>query len=158
MALARIAIRWLPLFVPLAEAWVRMREAEILATGVPLSEEEMAAAFAIGVSRPESVRLQSVQQIPTFEHWLLKPLAMVADGFFAQTAGLTLNHAIYIRSDHWRDRRLVIHELVHVAQFERMGGIRPFLKAYFRECLVPGYPLGPLEQEAIQTSARICTG
>jgi len=79
----------------------------------------------------------------------------VVNGFFVQTAGLTLNHGIFIRADHWRDRRLVARELVHVAQYER-SGIRPFLKAYFRECLVPGYPLGPLEQEAIQTAARLC--
>jgi hypothetical protein len=36
-------------------------------------------------------------------------------------------------------------------QYERLGGIRPFLKLYLYECLVtPGYPFGPLEQEAIQ--------
>ena len=151
----RIAIRLLPLFVPLAASWVRIRERAILAEGVPLSEEELADALAIGVRRPECVRLQCVKRILTFEHWLLKPLALVTDGFFAQTAGLTLNHAIFIQSDHWRDRWLVAHELVHVAQYER-SGIRPFLKAYFRECLVPGYPLGPLEQEAIQTAARLC--
>jgi hypothetical protein len=83
---------------------------------------------------------------------------MVVDQFFVHTAGLTLNHGIFIRADHWRDRRLVAHELVHVAQYERFGGIRPFLKAYFRECLVPGYPLGSLEQEAIQTAARLGGG
>jgi Domain of unknown function (DUF4157) len=156
MGLPQLGIRLLPLFVPLAAAWVRMREREILAEGVPLNEEELADARTIGVARPECVRLQSVDRIRTFEHRLLMPLALVADGFFAQAAGLTLNHAIFIRSDHWRDRRLVAHELVHVAQYERMGGIRPFLRSYFRECLVPGYPLGPLEQEAIQTSLRVC--
>jgi hypothetical protein len=158
MVFPRIAIRLLPLFVPLAASWVRMREKEILAHGVPLSEEEMADALAIGVQRPERVRLQCVESIPTFEHRLLRPLAMVVDQFFVHTAGLTLNHGIFIRADHWRDRRLVAHELVHVAQYERFGGIRPFLKAYFRECLVPGYPLGSLEQEAIQTAARLGGG
>ena len=156
MVFPRIAIGLLPLFVPLAASWVRMREKEILAQGVPLSQEELADGLAIGVRNPERVRLQRVASIPTFEHRLLKPLALVVNGFFVQTAGLTLNHGIFIRADHWRDRRLVAHELVHVAQYERMGGIRSFLKAYFRECLVQGYPLGPLEQEAIQTAARLC--
>jgi hypothetical protein len=155
MAFARVAVRLLPLFVPVAARWVRRRERAILAYGVPLSEEELADALAIGVRRPECVRLQCVERIPIFEHRLLRPLARMVEPFFVHTAGLTLNHAIFIRSDYWRDRRLVAHELVHVAQYERMGGIRPFLKAYFRECLLPGYPLGPLEQEAIQTSARL---
>jgi hypothetical protein len=49
----------------------------------------------------------------------------------------------------------VAHELAHVVQYERFGGIAPFLRAYFRECLDPGYPLGPLEQEAAREAARI---
>jgi hypothetical protein len=158
MDVPQLGIPLLPLFVPLAASWVRMREGEILAAGVPLSEEELADALAIGVRQPECVRLQCVERISTFERRLLKPLALGVNGFFAHTAGLALNHAILNRSDHWRDRRLVAHELVHVAQYERMGGIQPFLKAYFRECLSPGYPLGPMEQEAIQTSARLRGG
>jgi hypothetical protein len=44
-----------------------------------------------------------------------------------------------------------------VAQYERLGGIRPFLSAYLRECISPGYPLGALEQEAIRVAAEICS-
>jgi len=44
---------------------------------------------------------------------------------------------------------LVVHELAHTWQYERLGGLRPFLKQYLYECLVaPGYPFGHLEQEA----------
>jgi hypothetical protein len=46
-------------------------------------------------------------------------------------------------------RRLVVHELVHVMQYERFGGIEAFLKEYVKEVAFdPGYPHGPLEQEA----------
>ena len=51
--------------------------------------------------------------------------------------------------------RLVAHECVHTGQYERMGGIKPFLKAYLRECIDPGYPNGPLEREAIERSRRV---
>jgi hypothetical protein len=62
---------------------------------------------------------------------------------------MSLRYGIFIRSDCWGDRQLVIHELAHTAQYERLGGIWPFLKLYLSECLVtPGYPFGPLEQEA----------
>jgi hypothetical protein len=60
-----------------------------------------------------------------------------------------------VRSDFRGDRRLVIHELAHTRQYERLGGIRPFLREYLYECLVtPGYPFGPLEQEAIEVEGR----
>jgi hypothetical protein len=46
------------------------------------------------------------------------------------------------------DRRLVVHELVHVMQYERFGGIETFLKEYVQEVVFdPGYPHGPLEEE-----------
>jgi len=74
--------------------------------------------------------------------------------FFAGTAGITLHYGILIREDCWGDRRLVVHELAHVAQYERLGGIGPFLRAYLRECLLEGYPNGALEREAIEVAAR----
>ena len=47
------------------------------------------------------------------------------------TCGLTLRYGIFIRSDCWGDRNLVAHELAHTAQYERLGGIEPFLRKYF---------------------------
>ena len=47
----------------------------------------------------------------------------------------------------------VIHELAHVAQYERLGGFREFLKQYLEECINPGYPLGDLELEAKQAES-----
>jgi len=72
------------------------------------------------------------------------------------TAGLTLRHGIFIRVDCWGDRRLVFHELVHTMQYERMGGIQSFLRQYLFECLTIGYPAAPMEQEAIQKTAKMC--
>ena len=44
---------------------------------------------------------------------------------------------------------MIAHELVHVMQYERFGGIEAFLKDYVKEvAFPPGYPYGPLEREA----------
>ena len=72
------------------------------------------------------------------------------------TMGLCLRYGIFIRFDEWGRRDLVVHELVHTAQYERLGGIEPFLMQYLHECVTAGYPLGDLEQEAIQVTQKIC--
>jgi hypothetical protein len=70
---------------------------------------------------------------------------------------MALRYDIFIREDHWGDRRLFAHELAHVAQYERLGGFRGFLKQYLEECFNPDYPLGDLEQEAKQAEALVST-
>lgn len=147
----------LPVGVLTAAVWVRMRERKILRTGVTLESAQLEAARLAGVLRPERVRLLCVQEIEVFDHPLLMPLRVAVPKVFAQTAGLTLRYGILIRADYWGNHRLVVHELVHTGQYERLGGIVPFLRLYLQECVSPGYPLGPLEQEAIQVARRICS-
>jgi hypothetical protein len=45
---------------------------------------------------------------------------------------------------------------VHTAQYERLGGIVPFLRKYLFECVTIGYPQAPMEQEAIRVAAQAC--
>jgi hypothetical protein len=47
--------------------------------------------------------------------------------------------------------------LAHLAQYERLGGFREFLKQYLEECINPGYPLGDLELEAKQAESLAST-
>jgi hypothetical protein len=78
-------------------------------------------------------------------------------GFFTdRTEGLAIGYGIFIKSNRWQDRRLIVYELVHVSQYERLGGISQFLQQYVTECLTDGYDGGPLESEARETTARIC--
>jgi len=72
------------------------------------------------------------------------------------TAGLTLRYGIFIRADCWGQRRVVVHELTHTAQYERFGGIEPFLREYLQECVTVGYPGAPMEQEAKRIEREIC--
>ena len=148
----------LPVAVSIAARWVREQERTALRHGVPLSPDQLADARLVGVSRPEHVRLMRVASVAKFEHPLFKPIALVTSPLFAQTAGLTARYGILIRSDCWGDRALLVHELAHVAQYERLGGVRPFLRTYLQECREHGYPLGALEREAAQIATTICAG
>jgi hypothetical protein len=141
--------------VPLAAKWAIEQERRILTDGLPLSEPEIADAKAAGVQNPHLVRLLRVETIPSPRHPILK-LAQAAIRFFVPAPrGLALQYGIFIRSDCWRDRSIVVHELVHTAQYERLGGILPFLRKYLSECLTIGYSDSPLEREAITTADRI---
>jgi hypothetical protein len=141
----------------LAAVWVRKQEQAILKDGAPLDPAQLVDARKIGLRHPESVRLLAVSAIPLPVHPLLMKMAERTGLISPDTIGMTLQYGIYIRSDYWGERRLVVHELTHTAQYERLGGIRPFLAAYLGECLTPpGYPFGPLEQEAKAMEHRIC--
>jgi hypothetical protein len=142
--------------LPLAVRWATSKERHILEHGVSLAPAQLEDARRAGVIHAERVRLQAVDRIPWPIHPMLRQ-AVEATGLLSpDTIGLTLCYGIFIRADHWNARRLVVHELVHTAQYERMGGIRPFLKVYLHECLVSGYPLGSLEQEARRMENEIC--
>ena len=127
----------------------------MLRIGVPLSDQEMADARAVGVAEPERVRLLQLDRVPFPTDPMLKAAAAAIQFLTPTTCGLTLRYGIFVRSDCWRDRALIAHELVHVAQYERLGGILPFLRQYLSECLMIGYPAAPLEQEAIRVAAGL---
>ena len=123
---------------------------------MPLSEKKIHDARAIGVQNPNRVRLLQVEAIPRPSLPQLKAACDTIDFLAPATRGLTLGCGIFIRSNCWGDRLLVVHELAHVTQYERLGGIVPFLRKCLFECLTMGYAALPLELEAIAVAARIC--
>jgi hypothetical protein len=143
--------------LPLAAEWAATEEDRVLHEGVPLSKAEIADAQAIGVREPERIRLLRVETIPVPSHPLLRSAADSIHFLSPETRGLTLQYGIFVRWDCWRDRPLVAHELVHTEQYQRLGGILPFLQRYLYECLTIGYANAPLELEAAEVSARVCS-
>jgi hypothetical protein len=141
--------------LPLAVSWVGKQEGRMLRLGVPLNEQELRDAHTIGVAEPERVRLVQLDCVPFPTDPMLTAAATAIQFLTPATCGLTLRYGIFIRSDCWRERALVAHELVHVMQYERCGGIRPFLRQYLTECITIGYPQAPLEQEAIALSRSV---
>lgn len=142
--------------LPKAIGWAEAEEARILAGGEALTAAQSADARRLGVVQPDRVRLLSVPCVPLPADPELRAAVEGARVITPATIGLTLRHGIFVREDFRGDRHLVAHELVHTAQYERLGGIPAFLQAYLQECLTPpGYPHGPLEQEAIQKSEAL---
>ena len=142
--------------LPLAADWAAEQEHKILRDGVLLSDKEVADARAVGVKEPDRVRLLRIETIPRPSQPQLRAACDAIDFLTPATRGLTLGYGVFIRSDCWGDRLLIVHELVHVAQYERFGGILPFLRRYLYECLTLGYSAAPLEGEAIATTVRVC--
>jgi hypothetical protein len=141
--------------LPLAVNWAAAVEKRILREGVPLSVQGLADARSLGVREPERVRLLALDSVPAPTDLTLKTAVVAIQFLTPATRGLALRYGIFVRSDCWGERRLIAHELVHTAQYERLGGIRPFLRQYLTECLTIGYPAGPMEQEAIATASRL---
>lgn len=136
------------MLLPLACAWAAEQERVILQSGVALTESQIADAKRVGVKRPERVRLLRVPEILTPTHPLLAQAAEATGLVSSFTIGLTLRYGIFIHDKHWGERRLVVHELAHTMQYERLGSIEAFLRQYLLECITIGYPEAPMEQEA----------
>ena len=146
----------LPALLPLAYAYAEKHEALLLQNGIPLTADELDDARRAGVKKPEKIRRQCVLGIPEPENGEVLFAARRSGLFQLESSGLAVGHGIYLRQDVWNSRQILVHELVHVGQYERLGGIRPFLDIYLRECIDPGYPFGALEQEAILVAREIC--
>lgn len=142
--------------LPLACDWAALQEQRILGSGQPLSVRELADARVVGVVAPERVRLLYVPEIPLPEHPALRAAAEQTQLISPVTGGLTLRYGIFIRTDCRFHRSMIVHELGHTAQYERLGGFELFLRRYLSECLTFGYPEAPMEQEVILLTARIC--
>lgn len=139
--------------VPLAVWWAGRTERSALAAGRPLTAAESELARRLGVADPASVRVVAAPGLPLpgprWVHRLASRLGFPA----AESVGLCLGHGIFVHSQWAAHREVIAHELVHTAQSERLGGLRPFLHRYLAECLAHGYAEAPLEREARAASA-----
>jgi len=144
-----------PILLPYVARWIEAQERRILAEGSPLDRVSLEDARLIGVTSPERVRLLRVLRVPLPGGDIVATLARWVGMPGEHTAGLTARYGIFIRGDVWNDRRLIAHELAHTSQYERLGGVRPFLRQYLRECLSSGYAAAGLELEAIAAAAKV---
>lgn len=120
----------LPELLPAAAAWAAEQEQIALQTGVPLNADGIAEAKRVGVVEPEKIRVLVVPTIPSPSHPALRQAAEAVGFLGPQTWGLAVGHGIYLREDQRSNVTTASHECVHVAQYERLGGILPFLTQY----------------------------
>jgi hypothetical protein len=133
--------------LPRAATWAQQQEQIMLgsAQAQRLTQAGQEIARRAGVARPEAVRILAVPEIPLPEATDLRAAAVNFGLITPGTAGLTIGY--------WDLRppkpKLIAHELKHVAQYERHGGIPGFLHHYLAEVNQHGYPAAPMEQEAV---------
>jgi len=126
----KLTIEELDGFGPLATAWLEEQELHIQNVGVPLSDSQLTDARRAGVQHPERVKVLGVPEIPWPANPALRGVVEMTRILLPETRSTTIRYGIFIRSDAWLDRMLLVHELVHTAQYERLGGILPFLRQY----------------------------
>jgi hypothetical protein len=137
----------LPQLLPQVLDWVETQERYALGYGVSLSPTAAEDARAAGVSDPQQVRLCVVREIPPPDHPRIKQLAAELGLITPETLAITFGYGIFIREDHLDDRQTLVHECVHVAQYEKVG-LEDFLMQYVVQIFKHGYDNAPMEREA----------
>lgn len=120
------------MFIFLIALFLRTEENYILKNGIPLSLKLQKIAINLGIKNPENIRI-------------LEKGKIFGD---KNIAGMTLNRGILIIKKCENKEDVLIHELIHVKQYQDLGGMNNFLNRYVKEILKYGYYDSPLEIEA----------
>ncbi len=143
--------------VPLAYAWAKAQEEFVLARGTSLGPRLAEDARRAGVQDISRVRTLVVDRIPIPNDPTLAEAARRVGIITADTRCIGFGHALIIRADSWGDRELIVHNLVHIAQGERSGGLEAWVHQYLADrnsCAE--FTIGSLEQEARSIAREIC--
>ena len=129
----------------------------ILQHGVPLTASQVSDARQAGVSAPKQVRVLVVNRVPLPDEKELADATRSAQIITEASRGVAVGYGIIIRADSWRNRELLLHQLVHVAQYERSGGLETFVHEYLSDRRSsPNFSVGTLEDEARSRARDIC--
>ena len=143
--------------LPLAYQWAKAQEQFILARGAPLGTRHTADARQVGVQDCSRVKVLVVDRIPLPDNTELAEASRRTHIVTDASRGVTIGHGIMIRADCWGDRELILHQLVHVAQCERSGGLEPFVQEYLCDRhTCAKFTIGSLEDEARRIAHEIC--
>lgn len=139
---------------PMALNWYQSVEVEYINQGRPLSEPEITIARKLGIASHESVRVVVLESFP-----MPRDAELLAEaqrfGFGSMNErGRTNGYVIMLKPAIAQDATVISHELVHVAQIERLGR-DVFVKRYLLELEVLGYARSPLELEAYRKQSTV---
>jgi hypothetical protein len=143
--------------LPLAYEWAKSTEEFVLARGASLTLRDIADAIRVGVQDCSRVRVLVVDRIPMPDNKKLAEASRHTQIMTDASRGAAIGHGIIIRADCWGDRELLVHNLVHVAQCERSGGLEQWVHQYLsdrRGCAQ--FAVGSLEEEARGLAREIC--
>lgn len=143
--------------LPLAYQWAKAQEEFVLAEGTPLGQQHMVDARRAGVVDCERIRVLLVEKIPVPESGELAEAAQLTRIITSDTRCVGIGHAIMMRAEAWGDRELLVHNLVHIAQCERSGGLEQWVQKYLLDRRTSAsFTLGLLEDEARRIAREIC--
>lgn len=143
--------------LPLACAWARAQEEFVLSRGVPLDARYLAEARRLGVKDCARIKVLIVEKIPLPDDADLADAARRGQIITDTSRAVAIGYAIIIRADCWGDRELILHQLVHVAQSERCGGLDRYLEQYLSDRhTCARFTIGSFEEEARRVAHEIC--
>ena len=144
--------------LPHAYAWAKEQEEFVLAHGNPLGPTQAWDAHLAGVQDCARIRVMVVDRIPLPEDPTLAEVAKRTGIITEETRCMGFGHALIVRGDAWNDRELLLHNLVHIAQCERSGGLEQWCRHYLADRVhCPQFTMGPLEEEARRIAHKICS-
>ena len=144
---------------PLAYQWAKAQEAYVLKLGVKLTARQRADAEQVGVQQIDCVRILVVDRIALPDDKELADAARQAQIITDSSRAVAIGYAVIIRADSWQNRELLLHQLVHVAQCERSGGLEPYVREYLSDRNNSAqFSVGSLEDEARGLAREICAG
>ena len=137
----------LPALLPLAIQWAGERAHEVALSGSPPDTHRAGIARAVGVKKPELIRIALVQALPLPDDPDLRAAALQTGLLGPGMVGLTLGYSVIVCRGH-DTARLLSHEFRHVYQYENAGSIAAFLPGYLQQIVEFGYKNAPLENDA----------
>ena len=140
---------------PATMAWAISVNADTLGHGKSLSLCQAADALEVGVQKPDAVRILHVASLPEPDCSHFRLIAMQSGLDLGSSLGMALGYAVLIRHSALGDRRVLRHELRHVAQFEKSGSLIRFLEEYLAQIVQHGYRDAPLEVDARRHEGRL---
>jgi hypothetical protein len=143
--------------LPLAYQWAKAQEEFVLASGAPLTSRQIEDARRAGIQDCSRVRVLVVDRIPLPDDPELANAARRTGIVTHDTRCIGFGHAVIVRADSWGDRELLLHNLVHIAQCERSGGLEKWVQLYLgNRTNCANFTIGSLEDEARRTAREIC--
>ena len=120
-------------------------EAFFLEGGIALTRKQQAIARQLGVKHPERVRV------------------LISESFTpgrdpGKMGGAAAGYGVWINEKYQLFPIVLAHELVHVAQFERLGRDEMLRRVMVARIVLPSDVMPPLEREAYQKSERFIYG
>jgi hypothetical protein len=144
----------LPELFPRIEAWVRSLERQAVTSGKHAPPLYRPFAEYAGVRNPEMIYILPVPTIPRPSHQRIAELAEQIGLLTDATGAITAGYGILVRNDCIENLQLIVHEFVHVEQYERLG-VAEFLWQYIQQLNEFGYKMAPFEIEAETKSTGI---